>query len=572
MARFVLISDTTLVNDYRNFPLLDFLPTAPANTVPEFIYKFLKGPPPASLPNGEAAYSAYSLRKIEAALLQRYQRDEVAVPHENAIEKFIDDKTEIIAVTTMDPLGYGPLTMSYAMLFGKDYRPWVRVEWSRLISRINAARKGKKAKLLIGGPGVWEFTITPEALDEEGIDYAFQGESEDIVVDLFEQISTGNIDSNKFYEGFLSYDDNFRPSYKEHQKFICRNPATKRIFPMLEEIPKIVRPSMKGLVEVMRGCGIGCDFCEVTLRPLRYVPPEVVADEIKVNMSAYGGPTYDNAWLQSDEIFAYKHGRFYHPNEEALTELFSTVMAVKGVRRTNPTHGRISIPAAFPELIDKLSNIIKAGPNNWIGIQVGVETGSDRLAAIHMPNKTLPLKIGPDGSWKEIVWNGTRNFNKYWWRPAFTVQTGQRDETDEDNWETVSLINSMSNSSVDGKPFEFTITPMQNVPLGKIKSREISTDMMSESQIAVYYAAYRHLAKMASRNARKSSNGNILAKAGMYGAVNFGGWIMMKFVEGLAKKRGLDISKVKRYGLEGGSVASIKERKYGIESVQQMQK
>ncbi len=570
MARFVLVSDTTLVSDYRNFPLLDFLPTAPSNTVPGLIYNFLKGPSPKPMPNGEAVYSPYSLRKIEAALLQRYSREEVAVPHENSIEKFIDDKTEIIAVSTMDPLGYGPLTMSYAMLFGKDYYPWVKVEWNRLIGRINAARKNKKAKLLVGGPGVWEFSLTPEELDKEGIDYAFQGESEDVIADLFAQLSEGSIDKAKFYNGFLSYDDSFRPSYREHPKFICRNPASRRIFPMLEEIPRIVRPSMKGLVEVMRGCGIGCDFCEVTLRPLRYVPPEVVADEIRVNMSAQGGAAYDNAWLQSDEIFAYKHERFYRPNVEALTELFSTVMAVKGVRRTNPTHGMISIPAAFPELIEKLSGIIKAGPDNWIGIQVGVETGSDRLAGIHMPNKTLPLKIGPDGSWKEIVWNGTRNFNKYYWRPAFTVQTGQRDETDEDNWETVSLINTMSNSVVDGRPFEFTITPMQNVPLGKIKSRDISTEMMSASQIAVYYAAYRHLAKMATRNARKSSNGNLIIKTGMSGAINLGGWVMMKFVEGLAKKRKVDIEKVKRYGLEGRT--ALKERKYGIDSVQQIEK
>ncbi len=116
---------------------------------------------------------------------------------------------------------------------------------------------------------------------------------------------------------------------------------------------------------------------------------------------------------------------------------------------------------------------MKAGPTNWIGLQVGVETGSDRLAKIHMPNKTLPLKIGPDGTWPDIVWQGTYVMNKYYWRPAFTVQVGQDSETDEDNWETVALINKMSNSEVDGKPFEFTIIPMQNVPLGLIKNQRI---------------------------------------------------------------------------------------------------
>jgi hypothetical protein len=47
---------------------------------------------------------------------------------------------------------------------------------------------------------------------------------------------------------------------------------------------------------------------------------------------------------------------------------------------------------------------MKTGPRNWVGIQTGIETGSDELAKKHMPNKTLPLKIGPDGSWLDIVW------------------------------------------------------------------------------------------------------------------------------------------------------------------------
>jgi radical SAM superfamily enzyme YgiQ (UPF0313 family) len=139
----------------------------------------------------------------------------------------------------------------------------------------------------------------------------------------------------------------------------------------------------------------------------------------------------------------------------------AAVMESKGILHTNPTHGRISIPAAYPELMKRLSEIIRAGPSNWIGLQTGVETGSDELARKHMPNKALPLKIGSDGSWQ-----GTYVMNKYYWRPAFTVQVGQAAETPEDNWETVALINRMSNSEVDeGRPFEFTITPMQNVPV-----------------------------------------------------------------------------------------------------------
>ena len=56
MTRFVLVSDTTLSYEYRNFPLLDFLPCAPGQAVPGPVYKFLKGPAPPVNPDGSAVF------------------------------------------------------------------------------------------------------------------------------------------------------------------------------------------------------------------------------------------------------------------------------------------------------------------------------------------------------------------------------------------------------------------------------------------------------------------------------------------------------------------------------------
>ncbi|MCL5404599.1 MAG: B12-binding domain-containing radical SAM protein [Candidatus Marsarchaeota archaeon] len=550
MAKYVLVSDSSLSASYRDFPLLEFLPSAPAHAVPNSIYYFLKGPLYDADSEGRSKITTYALRKLEAALLQRNSRSDVVVAHEDHLGQLITDDTEIIAVNTMDPLGIGPLTMSYFVLMGAEKGAWVAKEWRALMAKINAARKGKKAKLVVGGPGVWEFTIHPEELDAMNIDYAFQGESEDVICDLFEQLSAGSLDKNEFFEGYMTIDDDFHRSYVSNPKFISRNKSIGTSVP-LEKIPLIQGPVHSGMVEIMRGCGIGCDFCEVTLRPLRYYTNEMIRKEIEVNVKLGG---FDNAWLHTDEFFGFRHTKpTFEPNEEALIDLVTNVMSIKGVRRTNPTHARISPAAAYPELIEKLSRIMKAGLSNWIGVQVGVETGSDILAKKHMPNKTLPLKIGADGSWSEIVWRGTRNMNKYYWRPAFTIQSGQRDETPEDNWDTVALINKMSNSYVDRRPLEFTITPMQNVPLGLIKSKGFSVGMLTESQFAMYYASYRHLYKMALRNARRESKGNPVVKMGTASVISLGGWVMMKFVEKLARKAGVDIEKVKRYGLTSES-------------------
>lgn len=539
------MSDTTLSRNYRNVPLLDFLASAPTSALPKSIYSFLRGPPPPAV-EGRAHLAPYSIRKLEAALLKDIPREDVVVAHENHLEDFIDDDTELIGVTTMDPLGLGPLTMSYTVFFESSSPAYVQKEFETLLARINRARAGKKAKLVVGGPGVWELTARPEELEKNGIDFAFQGEADDIASDLFQYMVEDAGERTEFFRGFQTFDAQFHKRWEASSKFISRYQFSRQ-FPTLEDIPEIVNPTVKGMVEVMRGCGIGCDFCEVTLRPLRYYPPEKVRKELEVNTRA----GISNAWLHSDEFFAYEHGRNFVPNEEAIGELVRTVMSTPGIGHTNPTHGRISIPAAYPDLMSKLARLMRSGPDNWIGLQVGVETGSDRLAAQHMPNKTLPLKVGPDGSWADIVWRGTYIMNKNYWRPAFTVQVGQASETPEDNWETVALINRMSNSTLDnGLPFEFTITPMQNVPLGLLKSRDFTSMKLDQSQLAVYYAAYRHLAKVAMRNTtRASSEQNPTTRYVTGALLAMGAWGMLRIVRSICKRGGLDVEKAGRYGL-----------------------
>jgi radical SAM superfamily enzyme YgiQ (UPF0313 family) len=421
----------------------------------------------------------------------------------------------------------------------------VRVEFEALLAKLNRARQGKKAKLVVGGPGIWEFTIMPEMMDALGIDYVFQGEADDIINEVLEDISAGATSNSAYFQGYQSFDDKFKKMWVAHDRFLTRKQSSKQ-FPSLEDIPLIQAPTVKGLIETMRGCGIGCDFCEVTLRPIRYYTPDMVKKEIEVNTKF--GKT--NAWMHSDEIFAYEHGPHFTPNGEALKGLFTAAMSVRGIETSNPTHGRISIPAGYPEIVKQISEVVKARPSHWIGCQVGLETGSDRLALIHMPNKTLPLRIGPDGSWQEIVAQGVKGMNRAFWRPAFTVQVGQMDETPEDNWQTVAMVNRLSELDVDGRPSEFTVTPMQNVPLGRITSKRFTPEMLDESQLAVYYACYRHLAKVVSRDAVKDSKGNPISRGAVALVLYSGSWALLRAIENLCKRRGLDVEKVKRYGLQ----------------------
>ena len=253
MARFVLVSDSTLARNYRSVPLLDFLASAPTDVLPDRIYNFLKGPPPPSR-DGRAVLAPYATRKLEASALKFFKNDEVAVAHEDHIADFVDDDTEIIGVSTMDPLGLGPLTMSYAVFFGSSGPAYVHKEFESLLARINRARAGKKAKLVIGGPGVWELTARPEELERNRIDYAYQGEADDIIADLFRYVVEDGGENTEFFRGFQTFDESFHKEWKSNAKFISRYQFSKQ-FPRLKDIPEIVGPSVKGMVEVMRGAG-----------------------------------------------------------------------------------------------------------------------------------------------------------------------------------------------------------------------------------------------------------------------------------------------------------------------------
>ncbi|EQD43431.1 Fe-S oxidoreductase, partial [mine drainage metagenome] len=108
----------------------------------------------------------------------------------------------------------------------------------------------------------------------------------------------------------------------------------------------------------------------------------------------------------------------------------------------------------------------------------------------------------------------------------------------EDNWETIAMINRLSNSFSGSMPFEFSITPLINVPLGRIKSRSLNRDMLTQDMMAVFYASYRHLAKMSIRDGYRDATGNLLARFGTGSIISLGGYMMLKFIEKRARKNG----------------------------------
>jgi len=498
------------MSSYRGISLASFFGCAPAidnsRTKESFWYYILKNQVtprvlfdficnPIGHINGIANYAPYGLRKVEASLLRDgYKPEDVVVAHPDHIDKFIGPETQVVGTYEMDPLGMGPVTMTFT--YGRKTMSYDEFYNRELHMKINSAKakNGSKAKVVVGASGTWQYNYDPAKIEEYGIYGIVEGDLGGIGPEIdgaggsfFDALINGDLETanpfkkNKFKVEIKEFSKNDR---KYHGRFIHYSDE-----PSVDEIPNIVHPSMHGMIEVMRGCGRGCKFCDVTLRPLRYYPVEKVQKEIEINMK-YGG--LKNAWIQSDDIFVYglnpRTTKNMQPNREAIEELFKGIMDT-GIEHTNPTHGTLAGAIADERLIPNISRIIKSGPDNFIGIQCGFETGSIRLIGKYADRKLAPFK---PSEWHWVVKEGVKTLNEHYWVPAFTLIMGlDNNETMDDSWETIRLIHELEQEQPDSK---FTVTPLTFVPIGLLEKSDFFDigNTMDAGKLGVMYKTWQH--------------------------------------------------------------------------------
>lgn len=456
MAKYVLSADYTLMTDYRGVPLATFFSCIPTDYwYSRLVHRILADPPELDA-SGQPVRAPYGLRKVEAGLVRRYGRGQVVVAPPQRLEEYITDDTEIVGLHSMDPLGLGPVSMSFTM--GGALTPYTKAKFLELASK--AQRPNRTYKVVLGGPGAWQFDCRPGLQEELGIDHIVHGECDHVIGDVFDQIREGSAPP------LLRFNN--------------------RTAPRVEDVPKILGAVMHNLVEVMRGCGRGCEFCEVTLRKPRYFPLDYIADEIAVNVRAR---RVRSIQLHSDDIFLYRleNWRTFEPNEDAVKGLFEHVMRQPGVSHCYPTHGTVSAAVTNPGLVEDLSRIVHAGPDKWIGIQSGIETGSPKLSKAVLNRKAAPFS--PE-EWPEVVLEGTEILNKNYWFPAYTIIMGLPGETPDDAWMTVDLIDRLEQIP-NG---HFVTAPLTFVPIGALRGEEFYNleEMIDEARFNIAYRAWRH--------------------------------------------------------------------------------
>jgi radical SAM superfamily enzyme YgiQ (UPF0313 family) len=434
LADIVLTADRTLMSNYHKNEFLGFGTCAPPNFIPDWLFSYLFFPPLKSS-KGHPTAAPYGLRKTEAQLLKEGFHVETVSP--NHLGEYLKD-AKVLGIHTMDPFGLGPASTTLAFLFKKE--PYLAKHFHALLQSPEVVKARQNGlKIIVGGPGAWQFHYRENAVKDLGIDCVVEGEAENII--------------GKIFKGAL-----------EGQEIPLHYEIGVGEAPTLEEIPDIVNPSINGLVEIGRGCCRGCQFCNVTLRPLRWYPMDKINREVSVNIDA--GNT--GVCLHSEDVMLYG-SKNTTPNDEKLIELHEQV--TKRCTDLSWSHCSLAAVASKPKLLSKLSELILQN-QKWWGAEIGIETGSSEIAKKIMPAKAHPFSAD---NWHDVVVQGMGVAHDNMLVPACTIIVGLPDETESDILKTMDLVE-------DLKDMRSLIVPLFFVPLGKLTSEDWFTDTKLNEQ------------------------------------------------------------------------------------------
>jgi len=412
------------MSDYHGNEFLGFGTCAPSNFIPDWFYSFLFFPPIKSR-NGIAVEAPYGLRKAEAQLLK--ERFSVVTVNPDRIGDYAST-AKVIGIHTMDPFGIGPASSTLAAILKKE--PFLAVHFRALLDSPALAKAKKNgAKVVVGGPGAWQFRHRPNFAASHGIDCVVEGEAENVLGGLFRAILNGE-DVPAHFE--VSVGDS----------------------PTIGEIPDIVNPSVNGLVEIGRGCCRGCEFCNVTLRPLRWHPYEKILREINVNVA--GG--VHCCCLHAEDVMLYG-SRNTVPDGERLLRLHELVM--KKISSLCWSHCSLAAVASNPKLFARISEVVRQ-KQPWWGAEIGIETGSPAIAKKIMPAKAHPFRAE---EWPEVVKSGMGLMHDNRLVPACTLIVGLPQEKEDDVIKTMELVDELKND-------RSLIVPLFFVPLGRLKRED----------------------------------------------------------------------------------------------------
>ncbi|MCL7387014.1 MAG: B12-binding domain-containing radical SAM protein [Thaumarchaeota archaeon] len=430
----ILTTDRSMMTTHHGKEFLGFMATGPAVGMPERLWMWIACPKMRTDSAGRPWQAPYALRKLEALLQDRGYNAAVIDP--DHVNKYLAD-AKILMLSHHDYFALCPPSSEWWVVTKKE--PVNSKSFRSFMDGLNLAEaKRRGLKIIVGGPAAWQWLYKPDLIERWGIDTIVDGEGERVVTGLVERVYAG----------------------EPLPRYVFVGPSD---VPSIEEIPLIKRPSINGLIEIMRGCPRGCKFCSVTLRPLRHIPLDRIEKEMLVNVE--GG--VESGILHSEDILLYG-AMGLKLNPDALIKLHQLARRHwKSIAWSHASLAAVKNAEEEYHLISKIMEIVKSGGQDYLGVEVGIETGSVRLARKIMPAKSAPY---PPEMWPEIVEDAFAIMHENNIVPAATLILGLPEETPDDVMKTAELIDRL-------RPYRSLIVPMFFVPMGILKNKDWFTDV-----------------------------------------------------------------------------------------------
>ena len=409
------------MSSYNSSQFIGFAACFP-KVLPKWLYTRLFCPP-QHVTSGEGLAIPAGLRRIESALTDNgFSQDDVSIAYPTRIDRVVDESTKVIGVSTSDPLGLGPASSTFSSLIRRE--PYTAHFFKELMN--SRAISSGRAKVIVGGPGVWQ--LSDESTRRRlNIDCVVEGEGDLVSPKLFEDAVEG----------------------------LPLPPVVSGGAVPLGDIPIMRGPSVNGTVEISRGCGRGCEFCNPNMRMVRHIPLERILYEVKVNLRHSPKIT-----LHAEDVLRYG-AKGMVPDRGKVSELFTRVAEMTD--RIGLSHIALSSALSEPCLVEDIAETFDgASRGSQVYAQTGIETGSPELVSKHMKGKAKPYS--PE-EWPEVVEESFKLLSDNHWVVCGTLVMGMPGETQDDVRKTLELVSSL-------RSYKSLIVPLFFVPLADMKDGE----------------------------------------------------------------------------------------------------
>jgi radical SAM superfamily enzyme YgiQ (UPF0313 family) len=403
----VLTADRTLTANYAL--LFDgMLAASQTTSAPPALFGRLLMPRKAG-GGVRASVAPLGLRRTEAALLDGgFTSAEVAVVGEEHLHQAIGPATRIIGISSGEPAGLGMNSSTMTAVGGGQIYP--QAMFRRLLRRVHRLNRGITAKIVLGGPGAWQVADNSAQQQKLGIDHVIVGYAEKGLAEAFRKLLRQEPLPNVLAGGW--------------------DPAVP--------IPPIRGASTMSVVEISRGCGLGCPFCTIARVPMVHLPPETILADVQTNVDAGAS----NVALLSEDFFRYgAQGLKTEP--DALISLLQRIRQIPQVRLIQIDHANLISVAQYDDrqLTTLHDLLVGHDLRRSVWLNAGVETASEELLKESGAGGKSPR--GEAERWGDFCARQLRRLCRAGFFPMASLMIGLPGERDEHVRETLAWVQSL---------------------------------------------------------------------------------------------------------------------------------